>query len=185
MESILSKYDEPNRHYHNREHITNMLDGLSDIIGMDDSRFKHLRVAILYHDIIYDSKSSTNEIDSIEYMYSNYDGVCDKEYIAILIEFTKYNLSVTDFVSRYDLFKYPNLREDLIIFTRLDFGILLHEDGEFQEHEEKIRKEYSHIPDDIFIIGRENVLKKIISIFGEDLGINKSSNICRILNPKL
>lgn len=76
---ILKMYDEPHRYYHNFKHIQRMMfDTIDSGIALTDKLF----LSIVFHDIIYNPKSSTNEIDSAELFKSYVD---DKEvYDAIL-----------------------------------------------------------------------------------------------------
>jgi pantetheine-phosphate adenylyltransferase len=69
LSRLMSKYDIerkiyyslPGRFYHNWNHIEKML---SD--AMDDAKLTpEMELAIVYHDVVYDPKSSTNEEDSI------------------------------------------------------------------------------------------------------------------------
>lgn len=62
---ILQRYGEKHRFYHNLAHIVaclRFLDGTYPVIGPQTRAA--LRMAIIFHDIVYDVKSKTNEEDS-------------------------------------------------------------------------------------------------------------------------
>jgi predicted metal-dependent HD superfamily phosphohydrolase len=64
--SLIEKYTEPHRKYHNLEHIDQMFTLASDLtLQLNKSQ----TLAILYHDSIYDPTSSINEENSCEFMY--------------------------------------------------------------------------------------------------------------------
>ena len=59
---LIGAYNEPHRHYHTMNHVyscLNLLDGLPVTGKPKTSEF-----AIWFHDVIYDSASQTNEIES-------------------------------------------------------------------------------------------------------------------------
>lgn len=63
--NIFDRYNEPHRHYHNWNHVLYMLTKAEENNILDNDLF----LAILFHDVIYDPKSTTNEEDSA-YLFS-------------------------------------------------------------------------------------------------------------------
>lgn len=64
---IVSAYNEPHRFYHNEKHISDMLDMIITNCCNDDFSEREqiiLAAAALYHDVVYDVNSKTNEEDS-------------------------------------------------------------------------------------------------------------------------
>src|SRR4051812_494474 len=59
---------EPHRHYHNLQHIIDMLDQMPWILVRKDkdSDMLLLQLATWYHDVVYDPRSSENESRSAE-----------------------------------------------------------------------------------------------------------------------
>jgi predicted metal-dependent HD superfamily phosphohydrolase len=56
LKFLLSAYDEPHRHYHNRKHIQSMLGNLDDIsmtLPLTSQQLRLLQVAVWFHDVIY------------------------------------------------------------------------------------------------------------------------------------
>ncbi len=62
-ERLVRAYAEPHRHYHTTEHICaclRQLDGVRDRVGCPDD----VELALWFHDAIYDTASSQNELES-------------------------------------------------------------------------------------------------------------------------
>ncbi|MBK6983401.1 MAG: hypothetical protein IPH32_00975 [Bacteroidetes bacterium] len=61
---VMNAYDEPHRFYHTLEHIEDVLKQLhnADLLKHDE-----LFLAAIFHDIIYNPQSNTNEEDSVEF----------------------------------------------------------------------------------------------------------------------
>jgi len=69
--SILDVYFEPNRFYHNWDHINAMIESAGNMIRPPENiQFKDLVLAIVFHDIIYDPKRTDNEERSADLFYS-------------------------------------------------------------------------------------------------------------------
>lgn len=61
---VINRYDEPHRFYHTFEHIEFILKHLHDL---DLLKIDELFLATIFHDIIYNPQSQTNEEDSAEF----------------------------------------------------------------------------------------------------------------------
>ena len=72
INNILQRWNEPHRHYHNLNHLFKLFDGIDEIENshriqdVDDMKEK-LEVIALFHDVIYDPMSSSNEDDSADF----------------------------------------------------------------------------------------------------------------------
>lgn len=55
--AVLSRYEEPHRHYHNMTHLMTVLEILERTSDMGDDLF----LAAVYHDAVYDPRNSDNE----------------------------------------------------------------------------------------------------------------------------
>lgn len=173
LDEILMIYELDNkRYYHNHIHIINMLEKYLKNIHFSKRKGKTeinylFILAILYHDIIYDVNSSTNEEDSAKLIDDLNLSEEDKKYVKDLILFTKYN----------DI-KYG----EFIDFLILDFGILLERKinmSDLIQYEKNIRKEYLQYDLNSFVGGRYYALQKISKLLNKlniktyNCGINK------------
>jgi pantetheine-phosphate adenylyltransferase len=143
-DEICEMYEQKHRHYHNFDHILHMLEVTEEKGVMS----RELFLAILFHDLVYDPRSKTNEEDSCAAFRrlccdtSLHDAVCK----AILE--TKTHIPVTDLGHiLVDL--------DLDIFDlRHDFSVLI-------DFEHKIFKEYQWVDYETYVRERVKILKRI------------------------
>lgn len=138
-ENLLNNYNEPHRFYHNFEHIERMIESaINENILSDD-----LALAIIFHDIIYNIGSSTNEEDSANLFKEYYKSDSYLEiYNAILS--TKDHVTVN------------KLSEDLI---KLDLERLYGDFQTFIEDDIKIFKEFQYVDYDIYLKNRIKFLE--------------------------
>jgi dephospho-CoA kinase len=154
LEKIAGAYTphgEATRSYHNCRHVEEMIelarrywDG-----GFDTPEFYHLYLAILFHDYVYDARSSTNEADSARIAIEETQGLpgIDPQLLAGLILVTKHHQATSD------------LEQFLV---DLDLSILGADPPRYQEYAQAIRREYAHVPDDAYRAGRSAVLQKFL-----------------------
>src|ERR1700748_1641511 len=143
---IYSFYTSSNRHYHNINHIVSCQQQLDDFIkhyAIEENFHPHkiIRLALWFHDIIYDTRLNNNEeLSSIlaRELLSRFseitDGVCE------LISFTKHNRLA------------QNADEELI--SDIDLSIFGTFNSEYQKYSEAIRLEYGWVPDYMYYNGR-------------------------------
>ena len=148
---IEKNYSSKSRHYHNLEHLENMLSELSKI----QSEVKDvdcLLFAIYYHDIVYKTTKSNNEHQSaLKFKNRIVNTSFDKLYECISqIEATKEHRISDDY--------------DTNILLDLDLSILGKSPEEYKKYSESIRKEYQIYPDFIYRKGRKKVLKSILEL---------------------
>ncbi|MBB5267047.1 hypothetical protein [Algibacter amylolyticus] len=160
---IEKHYTSKSRHYHNLEHLENMLIELenvkSQIRNLDTLLF-----SIYYHDIVYKATRSDNEHQSAivfekRINKTSFDGIID---CMNQIEATKEHKHSTD--------------NDTNILLDLDLSVLGKSTEEYSKYSKNIRKEYRVYPDFMYRKGRKKALKNIIelnSIFKTDYFISK------------
>ena len=148
---LIDAYNEPHRHYHTMNHVyscLNLLDGLP-VTGETKDK---LEFAIWFHDVIYDSASQTNEIESatLAFNWLEHSDVSYALEVKRMIELS------ADYVNA----QLTNETEK--IFHDLDLAILGSSKVTYQEYVTNIRREYEHMSDDEFAAGRSSFLTKMI-----------------------
>lgn len=156
---IYSFYISKNRYYHNIDHIINcqqQLDGYVEVFNKNalpgDNKvyadFKEIRLALWFHDIIYDPRLNNNEELSailakelIRPFAEVYDNVED------LILFTKHNRVA------------ENFNEELI--SDIDLSILGSFHKEYEKYSKAVHLEYGFLPDYIYYTGRLKILESL------------------------
>ncbi len=163
FEHLVTAYSEPHRHYHNLEHICEMLDllipgpftggGLGSPTGQD-VEMNNVELAAWFHDLVYDPRSSDNECRSADVARrimlnlglseSRIVRVCD------LILMTKdHQAPRDDFFAEF--------------FLDVDLGILGTCAERYAEYVRAIRLEYAHIADRDFFIARRSIMKGLLA----------------------
>jgi predicted metal-dependent HD superfamily phosphohydrolase len=150
---VEQRYQESHRAYHTLTHITALLDLAH--------QYRHLiqdhaavDLAILFHDIIYDPKSKTNEEDSAalfrELLAAHLPAdICDKVDRYIL-ETKKHAVS-------------DSQDHDLKLFIDFDMSILGAEREEYAAYARQIRYEYEFVPMEDYCKGRAAVLRSFLA----------------------
>lgn len=139
-QSVLDRYNEPHRFYHNMKHISDMVnDAIYDGI-LDRQLFK----AIVYHDAVYDPKSRTNEIDSVALLSKD-----DPDYSDV----SKAILSTID----HNTDNHPLSMK----LCDLDLRILRGSLSDKIKFEKNIFKEYQWVPFNIYRTERYKILSKL------------------------
>ncbi|KAF8872482.1 hypothetical protein CPB84DRAFT_1854455 [Gymnopilus junonius] len=153
---LISRYSEPQRYYHTINHIHAMLQCL-DQFHSSVADETTLKLAIFFHDWIYDPKSKDNEIDSIQYLrdFATDIGLLDPVFskVASYIERTITHTLPTDV---------EESNCDLCLFLDFDLEVLSRNDAQYLRYSEEIRAEYSHFKPSDYYTGRLHVLTSFL-----------------------
>lgn len=151
-DNILEHYSESNRYYHNVTHIQKMLDfSLLHIDKIQD--VDTLQLAIFYHDIIYNSLSKTNEIDSAKLAVQDLSKTnFPTEKIKLVEQF------IISTQKHFPIIEHT----DLHYFLDFDLAILGTERDIYKSYAEKIRKEYKWVPTFLYNKNRKKVLQQFL-----------------------
>ena len=201
---VSHKYTETHRFYHDVSHINNMCSLLMMSDVRDDiKRNTALQLAILFHDVIYDPKSSENEENSVRFMFSLIDllgmsgigtggDICDPEVLeqaAFMILSTKKHVLTKDEDAEGIYDDYPDLKELTSIFLDLDLSVFnpdRYESGYvMDDYEDRIRKEYRFVPDEEYYPARIKILQSFANrekiyfsdIFGSEANNNAKASL--------
>jgi predicted metal-dependent HD superfamily phosphohydrolase len=160
INELIGLYSQPHRGYHNLNHILHCLEVLeqcvADLGGETEWKkifWKHIETAVWYHDAIYDPKAGhgQNELESAA-VYRRHHPLDDEPYVSQLI-----NATARHFEPGFD----PT---DLTMQLLLDIDLA----GFAASHDEQaklsadIRKEYAHVPEELYRVGRSRVLQTLL-----------------------
>ena len=149
VKAIISRYNSEGRFYHTIQHISEMLN-LAKEHGNQISNHL-LFLAIIFHDLVYDPKSNTNEEDSVKAFEDS--GIklseANANHVKKLIMVTKNHMT--------DKSDWQNLMVDM------DLAILGSDMVRFNEYERQIRNEYGFVSDELYNAGRLDFVKKLLS----------------------
>lgn len=159
--ACLEHWEEPHRFYHNLGHLSQlMIDIDAYSCGCDDITFlEELELISLFHDVIYNPKSKTNERDSAEFFINSVHIAsratthCQRIYQAILD--TDYSV----------WWKQPSSKVSEI-FRNFDYNQLFHySTKQLFDNGMKIFKEYQYVPYPTFVQARLEFIDKVIATY--------------------
>ncbi|XP_067677643.1 uncharacterized protein [Haliotis asinina] len=150
--TIVNKYTEDQRHYHTLDHI-------ADMCVFYNNWKQRLRnssavaLAIFFHDIVYDPKSSSNEQDSIQ-MFRDFAHEAEldaylKDAAIQLIDATITHVAVDN--------------TDLKFFLDFDMAVLGRPAEGYSNYASQIQREYGHLDNATFNSKRSQVLQNFLA----------------------
>jgi predicted metal-dependent HD superfamily phosphohydrolase len=149
---LISKYSENHRVYHNLSHVYFLLHEAEECkSGISD--YESVRLAIWFHDVIYDPQSKTNEIESAALAVEK---LTELNFPNASMEKVERMILATE---KHDA---AGLDEDGKIFLDLDLGILCASHILYSRYSKAIRKEYSFVPVDLYREKRREVLEAFL-----------------------
>ena len=172
FEMLVAASTQPDRHYHNLNHI----DRLLTTIDRTDTSLQNLtavRLAVWFHDFVYDSQASDNEAQSAksaEELLTNI-GISSEliDRVQQLILATQgHQIDPDD--------------PDRCIFLDADLAILGADPVEYQAYTRSIRREYSWASDTAYKVGRIQVLQSFLQrdrLYYSDLLSDELESIAR------
>lgn len=154
LSRLVAAYDAPGRHYHNVQHIENLL---ARVGGFPLQDAVVVELAIWFHDAVYDVLRHDNEAKSADWA------------LAFLQET---NLAparqarVADFIRRTQDHTQPQppADADLLVFLDADLSILGAPEAAYWAYAHQIRREYHLVPDQLYRPGRRQVLAKLLAV---------------------
>jgi predicted metal-dependent HD superfamily phosphohydrolase len=143
-------YDQPERAYHNWAHVQAMLYELSSPVRYSDQ----LVLATIFHDVIYNPQSFTNEEDSAALFTRFY-----AENRTILPAVPTGRVEELILATKHHNFVPGD--DELNRLMHADLAILCAPLERFQLYEQQIRQEYSFAPVLSYLTGRSAVIEKL------------------------
>lgn len=145
-EQLAVAYAAPARHYHNLAHIEECLAALARVDGLSVAERETLTEAIWWHDLVYDPARSDNEERSAELAEQHVRTELRQE-VGRLIRLTK----------THDVAAGDRLGAILI---SIDLSILGAAPARYDAYAAAIRREFSHVSEADYRIGRARVLRR-------------------------
>ncbi len=152
-QQLVRFYAEPHRRYHTFEHLTFMLDVLTES-GTAFTDESVVELAVLFHDVVYDARRNDNEARSAEFATS----------VLKDCGFTpERSARVSDFILATTSHPPASGDDDRDAFLDADLAILGEPQERYRQYVADVRAEYSFVPDERWRIGRTRVLKHFLS----------------------
>ena len=150
LEELVRAYREPHRHYHTLDHIGDLLVSL-DRHTDAGSDHEALTLAILFHDVVYDPRRQDNEQASASLAAKHLTGLSFPEELVTRV--VRCILA-----TRHAHEALPREDPDLALLLDLDLSILAAPREVYRAYALAVRREYAHVPDELYRPGRRRVL---------------------------
>lgn len=156
FDRLVEAYSEPHRHYHNLEHVGEVLRVVGRLsAGLSLADVSALQLAVWYHDAIYDPKAKDNEERSAAF--------ADVELLGLLNHGTirKQVMMLVESTAHFDPKGYTGSTYDIL--HDADLAILGASEVRYARYAADIHKEYAWVPDADYRDGRRKVLESFLS----------------------
>jgi predicted metal-dependent HD superfamily phosphohydrolase len=153
LEELVRAYAEPHRHYHTLDHIADLL-LLLEKYGVSDANA--VKLAILFHDAVYDPERQDNEAASASLAVKQ----------LLVLGFPR---ELFGKVERYILATQHGTAPqamgdaDLDLLLDLDLSVLAAPSDRYRAYAQAIKDEYAAVPDELYRPGRRRVLEDFLA----------------------
>ena len=152
IDSLIAKYSEEHRFYHNLSHVRALLQNVEKFMGrLTDA--DSVRLAVWFHDAIYEPKSLNNETESAALAVA---ALTELEFPAEKIGKVESMILATQ---KHDA---AGLDFDGRLFLDLDLGILGARAEIYKKYAQAIRAEYSFAPESLYREKRRLVMTSFL-----------------------
>jgi len=152
-DALLAAYADPTRGYHDTRHLTEVLARL-DTLQSHGVAFEDLpvRLAAWFHDGVYDGERDAEERSAL-WARDALRHLADDVVVAEterLVRLTETHRPEDD-------------DRNGCALSDADLGILAAAPERYAEYVTSVRREYAHLPDDVFALGRAGVLRDLLA----------------------
>lgn len=150
---LFANYSEERRSYHNLSHVAQLLSGVENFreAFSDD---QSVRLAVWFHDAVYDPTKSDNEARSAEMAV---------ESLGLLAAPPTTIEKVEKMILATARHESSRLDPDGKLFLDLDLSILGAEAEIYRRYKEAIRREYSFVPIELYKTERARILRNFLT----------------------
>ncbi|MFZ0848350.1 MAG: hypothetical protein WAO08_03985 [Hyphomicrobiaceae bacterium] len=149
LDELVAAYVAPGRHYHTLEHIAALLRQLDEhghaVVDRDA-----LILAIIFHDVVYDARRQDNEDQSAALAQARLTSL---QFADALVQKVVHYIQATQHGHHLDIDD-----ADLALLLDLDLSTLAVAPHEYRLYTNAIRREYGHVPDALYRLGRRQIL---------------------------
>jgi predicted metal-dependent HD superfamily phosphohydrolase len=151
---LLARWAEPHRHYHGVAHLAAVL-SVVDAKARQADDADLVRLAAWGHDAVYDPRAPGNEARSAEVTAALLDGLglptpAVTEVCRLILLTTGHDTQ-------------PGDRNGALLCDA-DLAVLAGPPEEYDRYAAAVRREYAHVPDDLFRAGRAAVLSHLLAL---------------------
>ncbi len=148
FDNLVAMYSQNHRHYHNLEHIAEMLKVAGRLRKFAENS-NAVQLAVWYHDAVYDPKQRDNEAKSADFA---------KNVLEELGVSSPMIATVTNLILATAHATSHELNADVRVLLDVDLAILGSGDTRYARYAADIRREYAWVPDAEYAAARVAVL---------------------------
>jgi predicted metal-dependent HD superfamily phosphohydrolase len=152
LDELEARYREPVRAYHTLQHVDECFARLAEAESQAE-RLAEVRIALWFHDAIYDPRASDNEEASARWA---------RESLGAAGAPAAAGARVAELVLATRHAALP-VGRDAELLVDVDLSILGADRPRFDEYEAQVRREYGWVADDAFRAGRARVLESFLA----------------------
>jgi predicted metal-dependent HD superfamily phosphohydrolase len=150
--ALLGRWAEPHRAYHDLAHLAEVLERV-DLLAAEAYRADAVRLAAWFHDAVYDPTAADNEERSAALAVTTLRRLGLSE--PLLAEVSRLvHLTASHDVADDD--------RDGAVLCDADLAVLASDDLRYSSYVEGVRREYAHVDDAAFALGRARVLSTLL-----------------------
>ena len=149
---LIDAYSAAHRHYHTLQHLAECFDKFEEVSDTAEQPGE-IRMALWFHDAVYNPKSSDNEFKSAQWAYDS----------ALTIGVTEaVNQRIFDLIMVTCHHKSPTM-QDAKILVDCDLAILGAKPERFNEYNQQIRAEYAFVAEPDYKAKRAEILQQFLA----------------------
>jgi predicted metal-dependent HD superfamily phosphohydrolase len=148
-ERLEAAYSSPGRGYHDLRHLTEVLEHVDELMADDDPDRESVLLAAWFHDAVYDGLADDEERSAALAREALGPGPSSDE-VARLVRLTATHRAADDDHAGQ-------------VLCDADLGILAAPPERYASYTKGVRREYAHVPDADFAVGRVAVLRDLLA----------------------
>ncbi|HYO33759.1 MAG TPA: metal-dependent phosphohydrolase [Nocardioidaceae bacterium] len=151
---LVARYADPARRYHDRRHLSDVLDRVAELAAeLDDSRA--VMLAAWFHDAVYDVRAGDNEERSAQ--LAEHALAAAGEGTAMVLEVARLvRVTASHQVA-------PDDRNGAVLCDA-DLAVLAGDEQSYARYSSAVREEYAHVDTESFRRGRAAVLENLLAL---------------------
>lgn len=146
-EALLAAYADPSRGYHDTRHLAEVLARIAELATSTAFDRDVVVLAAWFHDAVYDGAPGAEERSARWALVADIPAA---EEVARLVRMTEHHQPADDDVNG-------------CVLSDADLAILAAPAGRYDEYTADVRREYAHVPDNLFAAGRGQILGELLA----------------------
>ena len=152
-DALLTRWSEPHRHYHDVAHLEAVLAAISDLAD-DADDVDAVRLAAWFHDAVYEGRAGDDEEASARLA---------EEILPALGVPAERAAEVARLVRLTTTHEPAPGDRNGAVLCDADLSVLGGDPQSYATYASAIRAEYRHVPDELFRVGRSDVLQRLLA----------------------